>query len=93
MDIANIAGEGITQTKDGNYIIYGATSLDGDIDSIYLVKVDENGELLWERQYNDFPNQMHAKSVLENDDGTLVVVSDRSSNFVVFKTDSEGKPM
>jgi len=93
MDIANIAAEGITQTKDGNYIIYGATSLDGDIDSIYLVKVDENGELLWERQYNDFPNQMHTKSVLENDDGTLTVVSDRSSNFVVFKTDSEGNPM
>lgn len=93
MDIANIAGEGITQTRDGSYIIYGATSLDGDIDSIYLVKVDENGELLWERQYNDFPNQMHAKSVIENDDGTLLVLSDRSSNFVLFKTDGEGNPL
>ena len=93
IELANIGAEGMTQTNDGNFIVYGSTTQNGDIDSIYLVKIDQNGSVIWERQFNDFPNQTHAKSVHENNDGSLIIFGDRSSNFILMKLDSEGKPM
>lgn len=45
-------GMQILKTDDNNYLILGNTSSKGAGDSdVYLLKVDENGNVLWEHTY------------------------------------------
>lgn len=73
------SGSSIIKTKDGGYIICGNTySINGDItlnhgsSDVWVVKIDESGNLLWQKTYGG--SQLDwGHSVCELPDGSLLV--------------------
>ncbi len=44
-------GNRIEKTKDGNFILVGSTLSYSNYSDVYIIKVDPNGDMLWERYY------------------------------------------
>ncbi len=91
----------IIQTKDSSYIFSGSTgSNDGDVvgkhqgGDVWLVKIDKQGNLLWQKCFESYGIES-AKSLLLNNDGTFTIGAITSntsilSDYWVIKTDSIG---
>lgn len=83
----------VRQTSDGGFIVVGITSSGAGNDKVWLIKTDENGDIIWD---NTFGNsvQDRAYSVLETSDGGYILAGDTlrlsSSDAMVIKTDSNG---
>jgi len=58
----------IIKTNDGNYVAVGHFDI-----GLFMVKIDENGNFLWMRNYN---NLYYYSDILEESDGSLVVASE-----------------
>lgn len=87
-------GVALAETTDGGYVAVGERTRDRytwDAD-ISLVKIDENGQLLWE-QIRAASHTMFA-TILQHPDGGYVIVGatfrDPVFNVLLIKTDSEG---
>lgn len=77
-DIANC----VRQTSDGGYVICGVTSsADGLSSNVYLLKIDEVGDLVWSRNFG---------SALSVDVGNKVLVLETGELLVVGFTNSGG---
>jgi hypothetical protein len=79
-------GYGIVKTTDGNYIIVGSTqSKDGDVvsnhllDELWLIKVDNSGNLIWQKTYggSGFDG---GRSITKSLDGGYFVLGTSTSN-------------
>ncbi|GIO83296.1 hypothetical protein J25TS5_02280 [Paenibacillus faecis] len=75
------AGEAVTATSDGNYVVVGRTYsklTDGPI--AYVLKLNPQGEVLWEREiayidsYGYMPNKL--SEVIETSDGHILIGGD-----------------
>lgn len=103
----NDRGYCIEQTSDGGYIIAGSTrSDDGDITNnlgnfdVWVVKIDLNGEIVWENTYGG-PNPEEALSIKQTRDGGYILAGSYSIpdtnryvytfDCLVMKLDSTGK--
>lgn len=69
----------IIQTSDGNFVVLGYTrSLDNNITTnagaqdFWLIKIDTNGNLLWEKTYG-FSGLDYGTTLLETNDGGLLI--------------------
>lgn len=63
----------VQQTDDGGYIVAGySLSFRAGNNEIYVVKTDENGDMLWTRTYGGSDND-GAYSILQTGDGAYVV--------------------
>ena len=76
----------IALTDDGGYIVLGQTeSSDGDISNnhgsidIWLIKLDTNAEILWERTFGGSDWEL-ANSIKPTSDGGYVIVGNSSSD-------------
>jgi len=76
----------IQQTTDGGYIIAGESkSNDGDVgenkgqEDYWIVKLDESGNLEWEKSYG---GNLHdrARAIQQTTDGGYIVIGDSNSN-------------
>ncbi len=74
------------QTSDGKYVLVGyTTSSDGDVSGnhggsdVWIVKLDENGNMLWQRTLGGSGLDM-GLSVIQDDDGNYVLVGYTTSN-------------
>ena len=83
------------EKSDGNYVFLGATTSftqgTNNPQDIFLVKADQNGNELWNRNLGG-----HAgKSIQNTADGGFIVLGDTvasdTSSFVLMKTDGEGQ--
>jgi hypothetical protein len=101
--------KGAVATQDGGFVVIGNTkSNNGDItdknfemEDIWLSKFNADGNLLWSKTYGGSMDDL-GYSVLENNDGTLVVAGYSKSHdglvpsnlgmhdFFIFKTDANG---
>lgn len=91
---------GVIQTQDGQYVLLSNTTSfgNGEFD-VMLTKIDQDGELVWEKVYGGSSSDQSVK-VAERDNGDLVVIgnsnehSGSSSQYelFIFETDSEGNP-
>ena len=82
------SAKSIIQTTDGNYIFVGSTKFlrspcicaGPPRDSYaWLVKINSNGELLWEQTFGELKSN-HANSVIQTNDGSFTLVGDTQSD-------------
>ena len=81
------------QTVDGGYIILGTAFLpsstsDTPRNYIYLVKVDKNGKLLWQKIVG--PSSGIPEDIKVTKDGSFIIVGSIDSKGVLLKTNSVG---
>lgn len=68
----------VIETQDGHFVIVGITYSYGVQGDVYLIKVNSDGVLLWQKTYGGI-NRDGAFSVTETDDGELLVTGVTSS--------------
>ena len=92
-------GQSVRQTSDGGYVIVGSTSSFGVGSSdVYLIKTDENGDVLWTQTYWGI-NEDHGCSVQQTSDGGYVITGQSSSfgggetDAYLIKTDALGNTL
>ena len=83
-------GNAVTMTKDGNYMVAGATNSmgKGDFDN-YILALDAKGKLLWSSTYGGI-NKDIAHGITRTTDGAIVIVGEsdsysRSKKFFMIK--------
>jgi uncharacterized delta-60 repeat protein len=86
----------IQQTNDGGYIVAGVTDSFGAGGSdVYVIRLDENGNKLWEKTYGGSGND-GAYSIQQTSDGGYIVAGGTNSfgageiDFYIIKLDKDG---
>ena len=85
----------VQETADGGYIITGHTcSFDADEKDVYIIKIDSNGDIIWERIYGGDSDD-EASFIQQTADGGYIVIGNtcsfsESKDIYVLKTDEEG---
>lgn len=88
-------GRSVQATDDGGYIIAGTTKTEEDGSDLWLLKVDRDGEQVWERTYGGTGDD-EGFCARETADGGYVLVGSREAfgglgkNLWLLKTDAEG---
>ena len=86
----------VKPTADGGYIAIGSTRSFGNSNGeVFLVKMDNNGNLSWARHYSNAGVKTIAKEIIELTDGNFVFIANENdssaqSNGIVCKLDSGG---
>ena len=62
----------ITPTKDGGYIVAGYTSSFGNGGDVYLIKIDKNGNKIWQKTYGG-SDLDEADAITPTEDGGYIV--------------------
>ena len=92
----------LIETKDGNYLVVGHSDSYGyspDITDMWAIKIDKEGEEIWNQTYGGEDNIDGANAVLETDDGFILVgtsmptTDDAASDMFVVRIDKEGEKM
>ena len=86
----------IQQTTDRGYIIAGATaSFGAGNDDIWILKLDESGDIIWQKTYGGTANDV-ARSIQQTTDGGYIVagyttfLGEVNGDFWVLKLDGSG---
>jgi hypothetical protein len=83
-------GRSVQQTYDGGYVVAGELSLGSTNSSIYLVKSDGAGSLLWQKQFGETGSN-GANAVIQTLDGGLAIAAYESvSGKSLTRTDKLG---
>lgn len=93
-------GEAIVTTENGGYVLAGFSESfgdDGDLD-VYVIRTDVDGEILWERTYDEGFTE-HGYALLATEDGGFLIAGDRRAtqtsavNAYLIKIDADGDLM
>lgn len=85
----------IQRVSDGNYIICGYTTSFSNAEQGYLLKIDEGGNKLWEKNFGGAGSE-HIEAAYETSDGGIIMVGNTtsapavSSDVYLVKTDASG---
>ena len=88
-------GRSVQQTNDGGYIIAGWTQPDNDLGDFLLIKTDNNGQILWKKNYGGNSSE-GSSSVQQSNDGGYIIIGSTSSygaggfDMLMIKTDLNG---
>ena len=87
----------VKNTSDGNYIVGGETySSDYDVkfnngsSDFWLVKIKPSGEIIWEKTYGSESYEYLRAIQVSQDDGFIMVGSNRNKEIYIVKTDANG---
>ncbi len=88
-------GFAITKSPDGGYVIAGRTETRRNGSDLYLFKINEKGEIIWERTYGGEEDDT-AHDIVSTKDGYLIVGEQqsgrsRSSDVWILKVNLNGK--
>jgi len=86
----------IQQTADGGYIIVGNIDFNSSVCNIWLLKIDSDGEILWEKIFSDFAPYQEAYAIRETFDGGYIIAGKTccngyDSDVLIIKTDNQGE--
>ncbi len=92
----------IQQTLDGGYILSGVQESNININGYYVVKLDNSGEVVWEKGYTDNGDDCANMVKPTNDGGYIIAGTAYSSipgttyhggdgDYYIIKTDADGK--
>jgi hypothetical protein len=77
-----LGGQTMIQDSEGNFIITGIAEFEEDAGSdFFLIKVDPNGNELWQRILGDPGANEIGKDVIETNNGGYVVLAEKSASF------------
>ena len=85
----------LVESSDGKFVATGLTDTEFNFENIYLVKVDIDGNLQWEKNFGG-PEKEVALSLVNADDGGLVITGVTKSfsvgeeDLFIFKTNVDG---
>jgi len=85
----------VIATRDGGYLLVGTTNSDhGKLKDVFVVKIDEKGDMVWQHHYGGRAND-EGFGVVEDSDGYVVVgytksTKDLSSDVYLIKLDYDG---
>jgi len=85
----------LVESSDGKFVATGLTDTENNFENIYLVKVDIDGNLQWEKNFGG-PQKEVALSLTNADDGGLVITGVTKSfsvgeeDLFIFKTNVDG---
>ncbi len=88
-------GESVYQTSDGGFIITGETEVRQFDFDIYLVKINSNGNLIWEKTFGGTKGDV-GKSVSQTSDGGFIITGYTyssgagSADLILLKTNHNG---
>jgi predicted secreted protein len=87
-------GELVQQTSDGGYIFtctkdWPAYTGSGEASSIWLVKINPNGDILWTKTIS-ISDDDYAHAVLQTEDTGFILLASVNSSTMLIKTDSDG---
>ena len=84
----------ITETDDGGYISTGSIKKNDDSD-VFLVKLDNNGNVLWERVFPSGPYRRYENgyAVYQTNDGGYMVFARTEKSAWIIRTDSSGNKL
>ena len=86
-------GWSLQQTDDGDFIVLGMTKSGRGSDDIWLFKIDDTGEMLWDKIFGGV-GQDRGYSLRQTSDGGFIIAGDTHKNFgmeaLLIKTDSKG---
>jgi hypothetical protein len=87
MDIA----ESVIQVHDSGYVAcgYGSTQANSS-DDIYLVKVDQNGGLVWEKTYGGILGDVARDAAYSQTDSSILIVGSKGNFGWLLKVDKDG---
>jgi hypothetical protein len=94
----NDFGHSMDKTKDGNFIILGhSSSFSKDYNDLCLIKIDEEGKVLWSKSYG-LDASDYANSVQSTSDGGFIILAetinfignDKNSDILIVKVDAAG---
>jgi hypothetical protein len=87
--------ENIRQTSDGGFILTSSTTSFTPLSSVWVLKLDEDGEIQWQKVYSDAAASIDVEDVqLTNDRGYILLaemdVRPLDHDFWVLKLDEDG---
>ncbi|HOJ93459.1 MAG TPA: hypothetical protein PKW23_07370 [Dictyoglomaceae bacterium] len=88
----------ISKTSDGNYVIVGRTTSFGKGNyDFYILKVDDDGEIIWEKAFGREGSD-YGYDIVEAPDGSILAVGTSNSfsedqDVYIVKIDKEGNPL
>ena len=88
----------VRETRDGGYILGGRTkSFGGALSSIYLIKADSQGDLVWQKTLSPYPEDHWCYGVIETGDegyaltGNMENQDGSNHDMFLIKTDGQGE--
>jgi hypothetical protein len=87
----NDYGYSVAQTRDGGFVVAGTKSSHNNVTDVYLIKLDSDGEVQWEKTY-DINGNDEGYSVQQTSDGGYVIAGQTSGGLksLLIKTDGSG---
>ena len=85
-------GHFITQVSDGGYVQVGETGALPDSAKIFVVKVDQSGRLLWQKEFGNTGHNL-GNSMLETSDGYWIVGSQGQDSMLLKLDKSSGNTL
>ncbi|MCS7017887.1 MAG: hypothetical protein RMJ87_02315 [Cytophagales bacterium] len=89
----------LCETRDGGFMVVGSSDSYGggpDMKDIWIVKLDKNGDRQWAKIYGDDDSIDEARSVIQLEDGSFVVLANATkitsgkSDILLIKTNEKG---
>jgi hypothetical protein len=82
----------IQHTTDGGYIVVGTRYSGGPVDSIWLLKTDEDGDTLWTKSFSR-SRGLWASDCIQTSDGGYLITGGGWTTIFAMKTDSLGESL
>jgi hypothetical protein len=83
-------GVSVIQTIDGGYAILGLINPYNTEASVWVIKTDSSGKMLWNQTYNWSRGFFEPKSFIQTTDGDYILAAPLNGSLCVLKTDVNG---